>query len=62
MTKREAYIGNNFQLLNRSLPLIVKNSSLPSATSVLSPSRMADNTTVSLDKLTRTDYVEFKNC
>ena len=47
------------QLQNHSLSFIHKNKSLLSATSILSRSLMAYNTTASLDKLTCTDYVEF---
>ena len=39
-----------------------KNKSLLPATSILSCSHMADNTTASLDKLTCTDYVNFGKC
>ena len=50
------------QLQNHSLTFIHKNISLLSATSILSRSPMADNTTASLDKLTCTDYVDFGKC
>ena len=67
--KRDAYIGNEMQLQNLSLVFIPKNKSLLSATSVLSRSSLAHNTTASLDKLilrnmwtlanAKTDLVEF---
>ena len=62
MTKKYAQISNEMQLQNHSLTLIHKNTSLPSATSILSRSPMAYNTTASLDKVTCTDYVDFGNC
>ena len=46
------------QLQNHSLNFFHKNKSLLSATSILSHSPMAYNTTASLDKLTCTDYVD----
>ena len=62
MTKKDVYISNELQLQNRSLAFIHKNRSLLSATSVLSRSSMAYNTTASMDKLTCTDYVDFDKC
>ena len=62
MTKRNAYISNEMQLQNHSLTFFHKNKSLPSATSILSRSPKACNTTASLDKLTCTDYVDFGKC
>ena len=50
------------QLQNHSLTFFHKNKSLLSATSILSRSTMAYNTTASLDKLTCTDYVDFSKC
>ena len=47
------------QLRNHSLTFIHKNKSLLSATSTLSRSLLAYNTTASLDKLFFTDYVDF---
>ena len=47
------------QLPKHSLTFNHKNKSLLSATSILSRSPMAYNTTASLDKLTCTDYVDF---
>ena len=47
---------------NCSLIFFHKNKSLLSATSILSHSPMAYNTTASLDKLTCTDYVDFGKC
>ena len=46
---------------NPSSVFFHKNKSLHSATSILSRSPMAYNTTASLDKLTCTDYVDFGN-
>ena len=62
MTKKHAYISNKMQLQNHSLTSIHKYKSLPSATSFLSRSPMAHNTTASLDKLNCTDYVDFRKC
>ena len=62
MTKKDVYISNEKQLQNHSWTLFHKNKSLLSAISVLSCSPMAYNTTVSLDKLTCTDYVDFGKC
>ena len=62
MTKRDAYISNKKQLINPSLTFFHQNKSFLSATSILSRSPMANNTTASLDKLTCTDYVDFGNC
>ena len=61
-TKKDAYIGNEMQLQKHSLTFIHKNESLLSATSILSRSPMAYNTTDSLDMLTCTDYVHFGKC
>ena len=47
------------QLQNHSLICIDRNKSFVSATGILSRSRMAYNTTASLDKLTCTNYVDF---
>ena len=57
--QKRAYISNEIQLQNHSLTFFHKNKSLLSATSILSRSPMAYNTTVSLDKLTCTDFVDF---
>ena len=62
MTKEDVYISNDTQLQNQSLIFLHKNKSLPSATSNLSHSPMAYNTTASLDKLNCTDYVDSGNC
>ena len=59
MTKWDAYISKEMQLQNHSSTFILKNKSLFSATSILSLSPMAYNTTASLDKLTCNDYVDF---
>ena len=59
--QNHAYISNKMQLENFSLTLINKNNSLFSATSVLPRSPLAYNTTASLNKLTRTNYVDFGN-
>ena len=61
-TKRNACISNDMQLQNHSLPFFHKNKSLLSATSLLSRSPMAYNTTASLDKLTCTEFVDFGKC
>ena len=50
------------QLQNHSLTFTHKIKSLLSATSVLSRSPIAYNTTASLDKLTSTHSVDFGNC
>ena len=47
---------------NHSLIFFDKNKSLLSATTILSRSPMAYNTTTSLDKLTCIDYVDFGKC
>ena len=60
--QKRAYISNEMQLQNHSSTFIQKNKSLLSATSILSCSPMAYNTTASLDKLTCTDYVDFGKC
>ena len=57
--QKPAYISNELHLQNHSLIFFHKNKSLLSATSILSRSPMAYNTTVSLEKLTCTDYVDF---
>ena len=62
MTKNDAFISNEMQLQNHSLTSIHKNKSLLSATSIISCSSKAYNTTASLDKLTCTDYVDFGKC
>ena len=59
---KHAYISTERQLQNPSLTFIHKNKSLFSATSILSCSPMAYNTTASLDKLSCTDYVDFDKC
>ena len=58
--QKHAYISNELQLQNHSL-IFVHKKTLLSATSILSRSSMAHNTTASLDKLTCTDYVDFGN-
>ena len=50
------------QLQNHSLASIHINKSLLPATSTLSRSPIAYNTTASLGKLTCTDYVDFGKC
>ena len=59
MTKKYAYISNEMQPKNPSSAFIHKNKSFPSATSILSCSPTAYDTTASLDNLTCTDYVDF---
>ena len=61
MTESDAYISNKMQLQNHSLTFIHKNESLPSATSIPSRSPMVYNTIASLEKLTRTDSMDFGN-
>ena len=60
--KKDAYIANEMQLQKQSSTFSHKNKSLPTATSILSRSPMAYNTTACLDKLTCTDYVDFGKC
>ena len=62
MTKGDAYISNEMQFQNHYLTFFHKNKALPSATSIVSRSPMAYNTTVSLHKPTGTEYVEFGKC
>ena len=57
--QKHAYISNGMQLQNHSSTFIHKNKPLLLATSFLSRSPRAYNTTASLDKLTFTDYVDF---
>ena len=61
MIKKDAYKSNELQLQNHSSTFFNKNKSFLSATSILSRSPMADNTT-SLRKLTCNDYVDFGKC
>ena len=61
MTKKHAYRSNELQLRNHSVTFIHLNKSLPSVISILSRSPVAYNTTVSLEKLTCTDYLDFGN-
>ena len=58
MIKEDAYISKEMQLQNHSFTFFQKNYSLLSATSTLSRSPMAYNTTASLDNVTCTDYVD----
>ena len=58
MTKKDAYVSKEMQLQNLSLAFLHKNESLPPATSILSRSPLAYNTTASLDHLTCTNYVD----
>ena len=62
MTKKDAYICDEKELQNHCLTFLHKNKSLLSATSILSRSPMAHNTTASMDKVTFTNYVDFGNC
>ena len=62
MAKKDAYNNNEVQLLNHSLSFFFRNFSVHSATSLLSRSPKAYNTTASMDKLTCTDYVDFGKC
>ena len=62
-TKKDVSISNEMHLQNPSSTFIHKNISLLSATSFLSRSpMMAYNTTLSLDELTCTDYMDFGKC
>ena len=58
MTEKDAYLSNEMQLEKQSSTFFHKNKSLLSATSILSRSPIAYNTTASLEKLTYTDHVE----
>ena len=62
MTKKDAVISNEMQVQNHSLTSFHKNKSLPLATSIPSRSTMAYITTASMDKIPRTDYVDFGKC
>ena len=59
--KRSVYKYRN-AAQNLSFTFFHKNKLLLSATSILSRSPMAHNTTASLDKLTCTNYVDFDKC
>ena len=59
MTKKDAYISNKIQFQNHSSLFVHKNKSLFSATTILSRSPIAHNTTETLDKLACTNYVDF---
>ena len=58
--QNDAYISNEMQLRSHSLTFILKNKTLLSATSFLFCSSMAYNNTGSLDKLTCTNYMDFR--
>ena len=60
MTKKDAYISNEMQVPNHTLTFIHKKKSLLSTSGILSRPPMAYNSTASLDKLTCTDYVDFR--
>ena len=60
--QKKMHIYDELQLQNHSLIFIHKNKSLLSASSILSRSPMAHNTTTYLDKLTCTKYVDFGKC
>ena len=62
MVKNNAYMCNELQLQTQSSTFIHKNKSSLSATSLVHRSPMAYNTTVSLNTLTCTNYVNFWNC
>ena len=62
MSRNVAYIKYELLFQNQSLTFIHKKKSLLLATSILSRSPMAYNTTASLGKLTSTDYVDFGKC
>ena len=60
--QKTAYVSNKMQLHNHFLTLFHKIKPLVSATSILSRSPMAWNTTASLYKLTCTNFVDFGKC
>ena len=60
--KKDAFISNEMQLQNQSLTFNHKSKSILSATSILSRSPRAYNTTAYLDKIICTDYVDFGKC
>ena len=60
--QKSAFVSNQMQLLKHSLCFFRKDKSLPPATSILSCSPTAHDTTASLDNLTCTDYVDFSKC
>ena len=62
MTRKSACISYELQLHKHSFKFIHYYKSLHSATSILSCSPIAYNTTASLDKLTCADYVDFGKC
>ena len=62
MAKKDAYKVNELQLQNHSSSSLHNNKALLSATSILSRSPMAYNTTASLDKVICTDYVNYGKC
>ena len=59
MTRKDAYTSNEMQPQKHSLFSIHENKSFISATSILSRSPMAYDSTASLDKLTCSVYVDF---
>ena len=64
MTKKQAYKSDNLPHQSQFLTFLFKNGSDLSANSVLSqrPNLKAYDTTISLDKITFTDYVDFGKC
>ena len=62
MTKIDAYISNEMQLQHHYLTFIHKSKSILSATSILSRSPMAYNTTAPLGKVSCADYVNSGKC
>ena len=62
MTKKMCVYKYRYAAQNRSLTIFHKNKTLLSATSILSRSPMAYNTTTAFDKLFCTDYVDFDEC
>ena len=62
MTEKNSYIINEMQLQSHFLIFFRENKSLLSATSILSRSPLAYNTTASFDNLTFTDYVDLGKC
>ena len=57
--QKNEYLSDEFQIQNNFLTFIHINKSLLSATSILSRSPMAHNTTASLEKLTCIEKVDF---
>ena len=63
-TKNEAYVSKLLQLKNHSFSITLRKTLFPSTTSALpkQPKTIAQNTIVSMDKLTCAEYVDFGYC